>query len=149
MTNSMAESEWAVMRVLWTLNVATSNELTTIMAEKKDWSSSTTKTIIRRLQSKGFITDNGEVRKREYSPLVTEDDTMTEHFTNLMDDMCAMKVGGTLSNALANITLSKNDINQLIEVLNSKEATAPEMVECDCLPVGCKLHLHKGDNQNE
>ncbi|QBO35328.1 CopY/TcrY family copper transport repressor [Periweissella cryptocerci] len=143
MTKNIAESEWAVMRVLWTLGAANSNELVQIMAEKKHWSSSTTKTIITRLHNKALIVDDGEVRNRQYRPVIQEADTMTSQLTALMHDMCAMKVGTSLNEALDDVELSQDDISQLITKLNAKLVTAPQEVICDCLPAGCnEKHQH-------
>lgn len=149
MTKNIAESEWAVMRALWTLGAATSNELIQIMTEKKNWSSSTTKTIITRLHQKGLIADNGEARNRQYRPVITEVATMTTQLTALMHDMCAMKLGGSLNEAVQAVELSQADIQALIETLTTKLATAPTTVMCDCLPADCPADHHQHDGVKE
>lgn len=138
MNNIMAESEWSLMRVLWTIDDATSKQLSQIMAEKKAWSPSTTKTILKRLQDKQLIIDNGESRNRRFKPCVDEKEMMTDNLNSLLNDMCAMKIGDSLVAALVNRELSQDDINKLINMLEKKALNAPKHIMCNCLPENCQ-----------
>ncbi|MBM7543565.1 CopY/TcrY family copper transport repressor [Weissella beninensis] len=140
MNNLMAESEWSLMRVLWTISSATSKQLTNIMFQKKEWSSSTTKTILKRLQDKGLVTHNGENRNRIYTPCVEEKVMMASNLSNLLHDMCSMKVGDSLVTALTKCELSQTDIKNLINLLQEKAIKAPKTIACDCLPEHCHMN---------
>ncbi|MCG4283075.1 BlaI/MecI/CopY family transcriptional regulator, partial [Lacticaseibacillus saniviri] len=48
----ISQSEWEVMRVIWTLGSATTHDLTAILEEKMGWKSATTKTFLGRLVKK-------------------------------------------------------------------------------------------------
>lgn len=137
MTNAISTSEWAILRVLWTLNGSTSRQLTDVMTRQKAWDPSTTKTLLRRLVDKGLVAVEGAVRKRIYQPTVLEKDLMTTHLQQAVTDMCAMKVGDALVDVLTETTLSQQDLATLITVLQQKLTDAPDAVACDCLPAAC------------
>lgn len=49
---TITDSEWEVMRAIWTMGQPTSRELIDAMAELQGWSDSTTKTLLHRLIKK-------------------------------------------------------------------------------------------------
>ena len=139
-TQTMTTSEWEIMRVIWTLGEATSRQIIRVMAQKTDWSPSTIKTLISRLQAKGYLTDNGASRDRLYLPTVTEHEAMTATLQRTIQAMCAMCVGQALADVLATTPLSQDDIIRLQAVLQDKYAQAPDHIACDCLP-------HQGEEE--
>lgn len=139
-TQTMTTSEWEIMRVIWTLGEATSRQIIRVMSQKTDWSPSTIKTLISRLQTKGYLTDNGASRDRLYLPTVAEHDAMTATLQRTIQAMCAMCVGQALADVLATTPLSQDDITRLQAVLQDKYAQAPDHIACDCLP-------HQGEEE--
>ncbi|CAM3187045.1 CopY/TcrY family copper transport repressor [Leuconostoc rapi] len=131
---TMTTSEWEIMRVIWTLGEATSRQIIRVMTLKKDWAPSTVKTLVTRLQKKGYLTDNGAVRDRLYTPTVDEHDAMTYALNHTIQAMCAMCVGDAMANVIETTELSQRDILNLQDVLKAKYATAPESVACNCMP---------------
>ena len=57
----ISQSEWEVMRIIWTLGPLTSSTLATILAEKMGWKVATTKTFLGRLVKKGALTTEMDV----------------------------------------------------------------------------------------
>lgn len=130
-------AEWQIMRIVWTLGEVTSKQIIEIMKKKADWSDSTIKTLIARLTKKEFLERNRDTGTYLYSATVSELDTMDQQATVIFKNFCAHKVGKVLENVLENVELSKSDIQQIQSVLTDKLVSAPEEVECDCLPEGC------------
>ena len=52
MYQEISDAEWEVMRIVWTLEQAYTSDIIAALKEKKDWSESTIKTLIRRLVNK-------------------------------------------------------------------------------------------------
>ncbi|WP_220741290.1 CopY/TcrY family copper transport repressor [Leuconostoc miyukkimchii] len=130
----MTTSEWETMRVIWTLGEATGRQIIRIMTLKKNWSPSTIKTLISRLQNKGYLTDNGALRDRIYRPTIAEHEAMTTALDDTISSMCAMCVGDAMADVLTTVQLSQHDIGHLQHVLAQKMDDAPETVACDCMP---------------
>ncbi|GHP14583.1 transcriptional regulator [Lentilactobacillus fungorum] len=131
---TISDSEWEVMRALWTMGKPTSRELIDAMAGLKGWSASTTKTLLHRLIEKGAVNKIGAARPFVYQAEVGEAPSMVAAANDLFDHMCAMRAGATIASVIESRELSKNDIAKLQSILAEKAKTAPEKVECNCLP---------------
>ena len=59
---TITDSEWMVMKVIWTMRHATSRELIDAMNELEGWSASTTKTLLHRLIQKQAVAQHGGSR---------------------------------------------------------------------------------------
>ena len=53
---------------------------------------------------------------------------------NLFNNICERHVGSTLEHVINNVTLSKDDIAKLQELLASKVNNSPDHVKCNCIP---------------
>lgn len=127
-------SEWELMRIVWTKGKIYSRELINLMQAKRSWSDSTIKTLLRRLVKKGLLATEKEDRRFLYTATISETEAMNGSAEQLFDHLCAMKKGATLLNLVDHVTLTQADIQALQEALTKKAATAPETVQCDCLP---------------
>ena len=59
----ISESEWLVMRILWSKGASTANEIVKELTGKTKWKPKTIKTLITRLMKKGAVRFNKEGRK--------------------------------------------------------------------------------------
>ena len=137
MTN-ISDSEWEVMRIVWTLDQAYSADIIKQLQAKKDWSESTIKTLIRRLVQKGFLQTSQDGRRLIYSPTVSQTEMMYQETKKLLDRMCDMHKGEVLIKLLKDSPVSKGDLMKLELEIKTKEKTAPETVPCNCLSKGVR-----------
>ena len=131
---SISDSEWEVMRVIWTLKTVTSRQLINVMNETQGWSDSTTKTLLTRLVKKAAVNQVGASRPFKFEPAVAEKDSVAAAAVNLFDHMCAMQAGAAIKEVINSREISKTDIKNLQSLLADKLKNAPEMVACNCLP---------------
>ena len=134
----ISSAEWQIMRIVWTLKHVTSTEIINLMQQKQDWSDSTIKTLITRLTKKEFLSRKKVNGRYIYSTTVSEQETMDEYANSLFNDFCAHKTGSVLNELIDSLDISKSDIESLQKTLDNKLKTAPEKVNCDCLPDGCE-----------
>ena len=127
-------AEWQVMRIVWTLGETTSSQIITILQRKVDWKPATVKTLLRRLVAKGALATTRQGRSFIYRPLVAEQATMDQVADDLFNSICERCVGRTLDHVVDQATLSKADIQRLQQTLAAKLATAPDQVQCNCVP---------------
>lgn len=133
-------AEWRIMRVVWTLQAATSREVITILQRRVDWKSATIKTLLHRLVEKGALETTKQGRAFIYRPAVAEQATMCQAADDLFQSICERRVGQTINHVLAHIDLSKDDIKLLQSTLAAKLKDAPDEVQCNCVPgrkMGC------------
>lgn len=132
---NMTKAEWQVMRIIWTLGQATSKEVIDVLKRKTIWKTATIKTLIIRLQKKNFLIADESARPYIYKPLIPESDAIHQSVNDLFDNLCCMRKGQAIGDLINNSTISKSEIDDLIQLLESKKETAPDEVECDCLEV--------------
>ena len=132
--STISDSEWEIMRIIWTIEPVSSTKIIQELQAKKDWSESTIKTLLRRLVNKNLLNTTKEGRHFVYSAKVNQAQVMTEAAQELLDRMCNMHKGEVILQLLAYSPISKNDLAKMKQVINQKEKTAPEMVPCNCLP---------------
>lgn len=123
-------AEWQIMRVVWSLRQTTSSQIIEILQKKVDWKPAT----IRRLVDKKALSATRQGRGFIYEPLVPEQQTMDQAADNLFNNICERHVGSTLEHVINNVTLSKDDIAKLQELLASKATDSPDHVKCNCIP---------------
>lgn len=133
-TKEMTTAEWEVMRVIWTKGDLHSGDIIHLMQEKRDWTESTIKTLLRRLVEKQVLTTQQDGRKFIYHAAVTEQAAMADSGSDLFAHFCNMKKGHVLQHLIEQTELSASDITTLQELLTEKARTAPKMVACNCLP---------------
>jgi BlaI family penicillinase repressor len=68
----ISESEWLVMRILWSQGASTANEVVKELSDQTKWKPKTIKTLITRLMNKGAIKFKKEGKKYRYYPAVSE-----------------------------------------------------------------------------
>ncbi|HIX35479.1 MAG TPA: CopY/TcrY family copper transport repressor [Candidatus Limosilactobacillus merdigallinarum] len=130
----ISPAEWQVMRVIWTLNEATSAQVIEILQRKEDWQSATIKTLLHRLVKKGALKTTRHGRAFIYQPLVKEQTTMNDAVDQLFSSICQMHAGKSLIHVIEHTELSKQDIASLQDLLAKKAVDAPETVKCNCVP---------------
>ena len=126
---TITDSEWMVMKVIWTMGHATSRELIDAMNELEGWSASTTKTLLHRLIQKQAVAQHGGSRPFTYKPVVGEKESMAAAADDLFDHMCAMRAGSTIAGVIQSRELSRADIANLQAILAEKAKTAPEAAQ--------------------
>lgn len=132
----ISDSEWEVMRVIWTLGQANAQQITQILADSMDWKVATVKTLLGRLVKKEALWTEQEGKKFIYHPAVSEMETVRSATENLFSHICAKRVGATIADLVEEATLTQEDIQQIMKQLNKKELV--ETIECNCIPGQCE-----------
>lgn len=133
---TISDSEWEVMRIVWTIGDTYASQIIEQLQKKYDWSESTIKTLMRRLVDKGFLKAKKDGRRFIYMTTVNQTQMMTEASQELLDKMCDMHKGEVLLELLKNSPISQSDLTKLQTVISKKAKTAPEKVPCNCLQGG-------------
>lgn len=142
----ITDSEWEVMRVVWTRTKATSKEIIRVLQEKKDWKPATTKTFIGRLVKKGALNTETVGNKFIYTAAVSEEESLKSLKAGLFNHICNTAVGKTIADLITEATLSHDDIARIEEVLKAKKKEAVDVIVCNCVPGQC--HCKENHNMN-
>ena len=131
-------SEWEVLRVVWSLEKATSRAISEILLEKEAWANATTKTLLGRLVKKGYLETKNEGNRFIYTPTVDEITGINCRLDDVVESLCAQSLGDAIAHIINENPLTQKDIDAILETIQQKEVS--ENIQCTCLSnCGCGL----------
>ncbi len=134
----ITDAEWEIMRVVWTLEKATSKEIIEVLQVKKDWKPATTKTFIGRLVKKGMLLAEPQGNKFIYSAGISEKGSVESATDRLFDQICSRAAGKTIADMISKALLSHEDVRLLQTALDAKATESVDVVPCNCIPGQCR-----------
>lgn len=118
---SLNNSEWSMMEELWHNQPRTLMQLVHEMKEKQGWSKSTTNTMIRRMQEKGYIRYiEGEKARLYFTDLKREEVVLKETETFLKRTYGG-SLGMLVNTFIENDQLTEKDLEELRQILYEVE----------------------------
>ena len=116
----ISESEWLVMRVLWSKNPLAAQEVFEQLDGKTKWKPKTVKTLIDRLVKKGAVKFQKDGRRYMYYPAVGRDEYVTKERRSFVRRVYGGISKPMLAAFLEDAELSADDITELKEILEQK-----------------------------
>lgn len=118
---SLTNSEWYVLDCLWEQPSMTVMELVSALRDRLGWAKSTTITTLRRMEDKGLVRCTVEGRTKHYSPAVQRDRAVRGETRSFLDKVYRGSVGLMVSALAQDKALSRQEIDQLYEILRRAE----------------------------
>lgn len=112
---SLSPLENAVMRVVWQRERATADEVRTALAATQPLKDSTVRTILRRLEQKGYATHTTAGRTYVYSPRVESRNVATAAVRGIIDKFCQGSVEDLLVGMVDDELVSPKKLRQLAD----------------------------------
>ena len=113
--------EWSVLACLWEESPQTVMQLVAKLKERVGWAKSTTITTLRRMEAKGLVLCQTLGRTKRYSPSVRKDQAVRGETRSFLDKVYQGSVGLMVSAMAQDKSLSREEINQLYEILRKAE----------------------------
>lgn len=142
---TISDAEWSVMRVVWNQEEPTARNIIDILLEASDWKEGTIKTLIHRLVKKGYLEQVGS-KPYTYKATISEDDANAKKILSELEAICNAEHGQVLHLVLDHEIkkghISKQEIKQLIDLLESNYENTPGEVICNCHEGTCACSKH-------
>lgn len=116
----ISESEWLVMRVLWSKSPLAAQEVFEQLDGKTKWKPKTVKTLIDRLVNKGAVKYEKDGRRYLYYPAVGRDECITTERRSFVRRVYGGVTKPMLAAFLEDAELSSEDIEELKNILEQK-----------------------------
>ena len=116
----ISESEWTVMRILWTKSPLTANEVVERLEGRTKWKPKTVKTLIDRLVKKGAVKFEKEGRRHKYYPAIGRAECVATERQSFIRRVYGGITKPMLAAFLEDAELSADDIAELKEILEQK-----------------------------
>ena len=118
---NLTNSEWYVLDCLWERSPMTVMELVAALGDRLGWAKSTTITTLRRMEDKGLVRCTVEGRTKHYAPAVPRDRAVRGETRSFLDKVYQGSVGLMVSALAEDKALSKQEIDELYEILRRAE----------------------------
>ena len=118
---NLTNSEWYVLDCLWERSPMTVMELVAALGERPGWAKSTTITTLRRMEDKGLVRCTVEGRGKHYAPAVPREKAARRETRSFLDKVYQGSVGLMVSAMAQDKALSKQEIEELYEILRRAE----------------------------
>ncbi len=114
----ISEAEYEVMRIVWQNAPVSTNEIVERLEKTTSWNPKTIQTLIKRLVTKRALTYEKEGRMFVYTPLVAENEYVSQESSSFLKKYYNGTISAMLSAFLDNDKLSASDIDDLRSLLD-------------------------------
>ena len=114
----ISEAEYEVMKIVWKNAHVSTNEVTETLTRTTDWSPKTIQTMLKRLVNKGALTYVKEGRVFVYTPLVEEEEYISQKSSSFLSRYYDGELTSMVSAYLENDRLSDDEISELRSLLD-------------------------------
>jgi BlaI family penicillinase repressor len=118
---SVSPLENAVMAVLWSRGQATADEVRLALEKTRNLKESTVRTLLRRLEAKGFVTHEVDGRTYVYRPKVDRQNVATQAVRGVIDRFCAGSVEALLAGMVDGNLITPAKLRQLADRIDEAE----------------------------
>lgn len=116
----ISEAEFEVMKIVWKYAPINTNEITERLTRTTTWGPKTIQTLIKRLVNKGALTYEKQSRVFVYTPLVKEDEYISQESHSFLKRYYGGDVTAMVSSFLEHEKLSSDDIASLLALLSQE-----------------------------
>ena len=118
MKEKLFDSEAKVMEIIWNKGPLSAKEISLIAADSIGWNKNTTYTVIKKLESKGFIkrTDPGFI----CTPLVSQEEMQKKEAVSLLNKVFGGSRKALFSALLEDEVLSDTEIKELRDLIDKR-----------------------------
>ena len=117
----ITDAEYCVMKVLWKIEPCTSNEIVEVVSEEQIWNNKTIRTLINRLVEKNVIKkESANCKAYIYSSVVSEKEYKNSENHNFLNKLYGGSVKLMLASFVENNNFSKDEIQNLKDILEGK-----------------------------
>lgn len=117
----ISEAEFEVMKIVWQYAPISTNEITERLVKTTSWGPKTIQTLIKRLTNKGALTYEKEGRVYVYTPLVKENEYISQQSNSFLRRFYDGDITAMLSAYIKNDRLSAEEIGTLRSMLDNAE----------------------------
>lgn len=114
--------ESAVMQVVWSKGRVTADEVRLALPRRQDLKDSTVRTILRRLEEKGYALHDVEGRTYVYRPRVEPQNVATQQVRGIIDKLCRGSVENLLVGMVDDNLITPDKLRELAERIDEAEA---------------------------
>ncbi|MCI8645646.1 MAG: BlaI/MecI/CopY family transcriptional regulator [Firmicutes bacterium] len=119
----ISDAEYQVMKVIWRHAPINTNQVVKSLEPVSSWNPKTIQTLLLRLVKKGALAKEKDGRMFVYTPIVLEEEYRTDASRNFLEQFYNGAISSMVQNFIRQDQISDEEIRQLKEILDEKEAS--------------------------
>jgi len=120
---SLSELEHQIMEILWAHGPATSDQVRSALAAKRPLKDSTVRTILRRLQEKGYVRHKVEGRTFVYTGIEAPRNLAVRAVRQIIDRFCDGSVEQLLVGMVEDEMVNRRELQHLAQMIAQRKGT--------------------------
>ncbi|MGM9972870.1 MAG: BlaI/MecI/CopY family transcriptional regulator [Clostridiaceae bacterium] len=117
----LSDAEWRIMVRLWESSPKTITELTAELREETGWTKHTVISLLNRMEDKQAVSYKEGKRAKLYYPKIQEEEAQLQEAESFLQRVFRGNVGLMMNTMVEQKALSKQDIEELYEILRKAE----------------------------
>lgn len=118
----ISDAEHAVMEVLWQRSPLTAAEVAEGLADARDWTLQTVKTLLSRLTNKGAVSYDQDGRRYLYSPILAREDYVGDESRRLVDRLFGGRAAPLIAHLAEQQTFTAEDLAEIERLIGELKA---------------------------
>jgi BlaI family penicillinase repressor len=118
---ALSPLENETMNVLWSLGRATADDVRQALGKTREFKESTVRTLLRRLEAKGYAEHDVEARTYVYRPKVEQKDVATQAIRGIIERFCAGSVESLLAGMVDGDLITPTRLRELADKIAEAE----------------------------
>ena len=118
---TLSPLETEVMKVVWARETTTADDVRLALLKERELKDSTIRTLLRRLESKGYVEHETEGRTFVYKPRVEEHHVASQQVRGIIDRFCSGSVENLLVGLVDDQLLSPETLRDLADRIDAAE----------------------------
>ena len=128
-TIGLSNSEWHIMENLWEESPKTATQLIRAMETETGWAKSTTKTMLKRMEQKGYIAYREGAKAREYYPLLKREEVVESETSSFINRIYNGSLGLMLNTLVKKRDIPETEIEELYRIIQDARVRKQEKGE--------------------
>lgn len=116
----LTNSEWHIMESLWEASPKTATQLIRAMEEETGWAKSTTKTVLKRMEQKGYIAYREGGKAREYYAVLKREEVVESETSSFLNRIYNGSLGLMVNTLVKKQDIPEEEMEELYQII--KEA---------------------------
>lgn len=116
----LTNSEWHIMESLWEASPKTATQLIKAMEEETGWAKSTTKTVLKRMEQKGYIAYREGEKAREYYAVLMRNEVVESETSSFLNRIYNGSLGLMVNTLVKKRDIPEEEMEELYQII--KEA---------------------------
>lgn len=118
---NLSHSEWVIMECLWDGSPLTVTQIAKAMESETGWAKSTTKTLISRMEAKGYLRCEEGGKARRYYPAVERSEVVLAETESFLSRLYNGSLGMMVNTLVDQNNLSQRELKELRAILDKLE----------------------------